>query len=38
LTEQGLTADDDEFRRAGDAGGSPNNVFKLLPVHDESGL
>ena len=38
LTEYGLAADDDEFRRAGDAGGGADDVFKLMPVHDGSGL
>ena len=38
LSQHGLTADDDKFRRAGDAGGRPDDMFKLLPVHDGSGI
>ena len=38
LAEHRLTANDDEFRRTGDAGGSPDDMFKLLPAHDGSGI
>ena len=38
LSQQSLTADDDKFRCSGDAGGGPDDVFKLLPVHGGSGI
>jgi hypothetical protein len=33
-----LTANNDKFRGPGDASGGPDDMFKLLPVHDGSGI
>jgi len=38
LSQHRLTADDDKFRCAGDAGDGPDDMFKLLPVHDGSWI